>query len=181
MPPTTRIGEDIEAMRLRDPAARNNLEVFLTSSGVHALWWHRGSHSLWNLGWFLPARLLSHLSRFFTGIEIHPGATLGRRVVIDHGMGVVIGETAIVGDDCLIYHGVTLGGKTPTSRDHAVGRRHPQLGNRVAIGTGAAILGPLTIGDDAVIGAHSVVLDDVPAGALAVGIPAKVKKRLKRG
>jgi serine O-acetyltransferase len=101
-------------------------------------------------------------------------------VVIDHGMGVVIGETAIVGDDCLIYHGVTLGGKTPTSRDHAVGRRHPQLGNRVSVGTGAAILGSVTIGDDAIIGALSVVLDDVPAGALAVGIPAKVKKRSTR-
>lgn len=176
MPPITRIGEDIEAMRQRDPAARNNLEVFLTSPGVHALWWHRGAHSLWSWGWYLPARLISHLSRFITGIEIHPGATIGRRVVIDHGMGVVIGETAIVGDDCLIYHGVTLGGKTPTSRDHVQGRRHPQLGNRVSVGTGAAILGSVTIGDDAVIGALSVVLDDVPAGALAVGIPAKVKK-----
>jgi serine O-acetyltransferase len=180
MPPITRIGEDIEAMLQRDPAARTKVEVFLTSPGVHALWWHRGAHSLWSWGWYLPARLISHLSRFITGIEIHPGATIGRRVVIDHGMGVVIGETAVVGDDCLIYHGVTLGGKTPTSRDHAVGRRHPQLGNRVSVGTGAAILGSVTIGDDAIIGALSVVLEDVPAGALAVGIPAKVKKRSTR-
>lgn len=180
MPPITRIGEDIEAMRQRDPAARTKVEVFLTSPGVHALWWHRGAHSLWSWGWYLPARLISHLSRFITGIEIHPGATIGRRVVIDHGMGVVIGETAMVGDDCLIYHGVTLGGKTPTSRDRAVGRRHPQLGNRVSVGTGAAILGSVTIGDDAIIGALSVVLEDVPAGALAVGIPAKVKKRSTR-
>jgi serine O-acetyltransferase len=180
MPPITRIGEDIEAMRQRDPAARNNLEVFLTSPGVHALWWHRGANRLWTWGWYLPARLISHLSRFITGIEVHPGATIGRRVVIDHGMAVVIGETAIVGDDCLIYHGVTLGGKTPTSRDQAVGRRHPQLGDRVSVGAGAAILGSVTIGDDAIIGALSVVLEDVPAGALAVGIPAKVKKRSTR-
>lgn len=180
MPPITRIGEDIDAMRHRDPAARTNLEVFLTSPGVHALWWHRGSHSLWSWGWYLPARLMSHFARALTGIEIHPGATIGRRVVIDHGMGVVIGETAVVGDDCLIYHGVTLGGKTAMARDEAVGRRHPVLGNRVAVGTGAAILGPVTIGDDAIIGALSVVLNDVPAGALAVGIPAVVKKKTKR-
>jgi serine O-acetyltransferase len=180
MPPITRIGEDIDAMRHRDPAARTNVEVFLTSPGVHALWWHRCSHSLWSWGWFLPARLMSHFARALTGIEIHPGATIGRRVVIDHGMGVVIGETAVVGDDCLIYHGVTLGGKTPMARDDAVGRRHPVLGNRVSVGTGAAILGPVTIGDDAIIGALSVVLNDVPAGALAVGIPAVVKKRTKR-
>lgn len=180
MPPITRIGEDIDAMRHRDPAARTNLEVFLTSPGVHALWWHRGSHALWSWGWYLPARMMSHFARTLTGIEIHPGATIGRRVVIDHGMGVVIGETAVVGDDCLIYHGVTLGGKTPMARDEAVGRRHPVLGNRVSVGTGAAILGPVTIGDDAIIGALSVVLGDVPAGALAVGIPAVVKKRTKR-
>ena len=180
MPPITRIGEDIEAMRQRDPAARTNLEVFLTSPGVHALWWHRGAHRLWAWGWYLPARLISHLSRFITGIEIHPGATIGRRVVIDHGMGVVIGETTIVGDDCLIYQGVTLGGKTAASRNHVVGRRHPQLGNRVSVGTVAAILGSDTIGDDAIIGVLSVVLDDVPSGALAVGIPAKVKKRSTR-
>lgn len=180
MPPITRIGEDIDAMRHRDPAARTNLEVFLTSPGVHALWWHRGSHSLWSWGWYLPARLMSHFARSLTGIEIHPGATIGHRVVIDHGMGVVIGETAVVGDDCLIYHGVTLGGKAALSRDEAVGRRHPVLGNRVSVGTGAAILGPVTIGDDAIIGALSVVLSDVPAGALAVGVPAVVKKRKKR-
>jgi serine O-acetyltransferase len=180
MPQTTRIGEDIEAVRQRDPAARTHVEVFLTSPGLHALWWYRVAHGLWSWGWLLPARLVSNLARTLTGVEIHPGARIGRRVVIDHGMGVVIGETAVVGDDCLIYHGVTLGGKTATSRDESVGARHPQVGNRVAIGAGAAILGPVTIGDDAVIGALSVVLDNIPAGALAVGIPAKVKKSKKR-
>lgn len=177
---TTRIGEDIQAVRERDPAARTRLEVFLTTPGLHALWWHWLSHRLWNFGWFLPARILSNLARTLTGVEIHPGATIGRRVVIDHGMGVVIGETAKIGDDCLIYHGVTLGGKTATSREDVSGPRHPHVGNRVAIGAGAAVLGPVKIGDDAVIGALSVVLDDVPPGALAVGIPAKVKKPTKR-
>lgn len=180
MPQTTRIGEDIDAVRQRDPAARTRLEVFLVAPGLHALWWHRVSHRLWNFGWFLPARMLSNIARTLTGVEIHPGATIGRRVVIDHGMGVVIGETAIVGDDCLIYHGVTLGGKTASSREAVSGPRHPRVGNRVAIGAGAAVLGPVTIGDDAVIGALSVVLADVPAGALAVGIPARVKTPKKR-
>jgi serine O-acetyltransferase len=180
MPHTTRIGEDIEAVRQRDPAARTRLEVFLVAPGLHSLWWHRVSHRLWNFGWFLPARVLSNIARTLTGVEIHPGATIGRRVVIDHGMGVVIGETAIIGDDCLIYHGVTLGGKTAISREAVSGPRHPRVGNRVSIGAGAAVLGPVTIGDDAVIGALSVVLEDVPSGAFAVGIPAKVKKPKKR-
>jgi serine O-acetyltransferase len=180
MPHTTRIGEDIEAVRQRDPAARTSLEVFLTAPGLHALWWYRLAHGLWSWGWFLPARLVSNLARTLTGVEIHPGAQIGRRVVIDHGMGVVIGETAVVGDDCLIYHGVTLGGKIATSREEASGSRHPQVGNRVALGAGAVVLGPVSIGDDAIIGALSVVLHDVPAGALAVGIPAKVKKSKKR-
>jgi serine O-acetyltransferase len=180
MPHSTRLGEDIAAVRQRDPAARNNLEVFLTSPGVHALWWHRVSHSLWRWEWFLMARVISHISRGLTGIEIHPGAQIGRRVVIDHGMGVVIGETAIVGDDCLIYHAVTLGGKNPTRREEATGRRHPLLGDRVTVGAGAAVLGSLTVGDGATIGANAVVVEDVPAGALAVGIPAKVKKSTKR-
>ena len=180
MPHSTRLGEDIAAVRDRDPAARTNLEVFLTSPGVHALFWHRVAHWLWRWEWFLLARVVSHTSRGITGIEIHPGAEIGRRVVIDHGMGVVIGETAVVGDDCLIYHAVTLGGKNPTRREAAAGRRHPAVGNRVTVGTGAAILGPVTIGDDATIGANAVVLDDVPAKALAVGIPAKVKKSIKR-
>lgn len=180
MPHSTRLGEDIAAVRERDPAARTNVEVFLTSPGVHALFWHRIAHWLWRWEWFLLARLVSNFSRSLTGIEIHPGAVIGRRVVMDHGMGIVIGETAIIGDDCLIYHGVTLGGKTATSREHASGRRHPILGNRVSVGTGASILGPVTVGDDATIGAHAVVLDDVPAAALALGIPAKVKKPTKR-
>jgi len=180
MEPLTRIVEDIRAVRERDPAARTALEVFLTSPGVHAQLWHRVAHGLWRWEWFLVARIVSTVSRFFTGIEIHPGAVLGRRFVIDHGMGVVIGETAIVGDDCLIYHGVTLGGKVNTSRESVSGRRHPQLGNRVLIGAGAAVLGAVTVGDDATVGALSVVVDDVPGGALAVGIPAKVKNRPRR-
>lgn len=179
MPHSTRLGEDIAAVRERDPAARTNLEVFLTSPGVHALFWHRVAHWLWRWEWFLLARVVSHFSRTITGIEIHPGAEIGRRVVMDHGMGIVIGETAVIGDDCLIYHAVTLGGKSPSRREETVGRRHPVLGNRVTVGTGAAILGPVTIGDDAVVGAKSVVLDNVPANALAVGIPAKVKKKTK--
>jgi len=180
MSQSTRLGEDIAAVRERDPAARTNLEVFLTSPGVHALFWHRAAHWLWQWEWFLLARVVSHLSRNITGIEIHPGATIGRRVVMDHGMGVVIGETAVIGDDCLLYHAVTLGGKSPSRRENSPGRRHPVLGDRVVVGTGATILGPVTIGDDAVIGALSVVLDNVPAKALAVGIPAKVKKTTKR-
>ncbi len=180
MPHSTRLGEDIAAVRDRDPAARTNLEVFLTSPGVHALFWHRVAHWLWRWEWFLLARVVSHTFRGVTGIEIHPGAEIGRRVVIDHGMGVVIGETAVVGDDCLIYHAVTLGGKNPTRREAASGRRHPAVGNRVTVGAGAAILGPVTIGDDATIGANAVVVDNVPAKALAVGIPAKVKKSAKR-
>lgn len=177
---STRMGEDIAAVRDRDPAARNSLEVLLTSPGVHALWWHRVACWLWRWEWFLIARVISNIARTFTGIEIHPGATIGRRVVIDHGMGVVIGETATVGDDCLIYHGVTLGGKVAQSREECEGRRHPAVGNNVTIGSGATLLGPITIGEGATIGAMSVVLDDVPAGALAVGIPAKIKKRSKR-
>ena len=172
----SRLQEDIKAVRERDPAARTALEVFLTSPGVCALGWHRVANWLWRWEWFLVARIVSSLSRWFTGIEIHPGATLGRRLVIDHGMGVVIGETAVVGDDCLIYHGVTLGGKIQASRDETIGKRHPTLGNGVLVGAGAAILGPVTIGDGATVAALSVVLTDIPAGALALGIPAKVKK-----
>lgn len=172
-----RLREDIAAVRERDPAARSSAEVFFASPGVHALFWHRIAHRLWGYHWYLVARIVSHLSRWLTGIEIHPGAQIGRRVVIDHGMGVVIGETAIIGDDCLLFHAVTLGGKSPSRRELVLGRRHPQLGNRVTVGTGAAILGPVTIGDDATIGAKAVVLSDVPSGSLAVGIPATVKKK----
>ena len=180
MTSTSRVGEDIQAMRERDPSARSALEVFLTSPGVCALAWHRVAHWLWRWEWFLAAGIVSNVARWLTGIEIHPGATVGRRLVIDHGMGAVIGETAIIGDDCLIYHGVTLGGKTQTSRAQVTGQRHPTLGNRVLVGAGAAILGPVTIGDGATVGALAVVIEDVPQGALVVGIPAKVKKRTKR-
>lgn len=177
MPFFTRLREDIAAVRERDPAARSGLEILLVSPGVHALFWHRAAHRLWLWKWFLLARIVAHLSRGLTGIEIHPGAQIGRRVVIDHGMGVVIGETAIIGDDCLLFHAVTLGGKAPSRRELVLGRRHPQLGNRVTVGTGAAILGPVTVGDDATIGAKAVVISDVPAQSLAVGIPATVKKK----
>ena len=171
--------ENIDAALQRDPAARTRLEVFLTSPGVHALAWHRVAHWLWRWEWLLLARMVSSLARFITGIEIHPGAVIGSRVVIDHGMGVVIGETAVVGDDCLIYHGVTLGGNEQVSRDKVSGRRHPVLGKGVLVGAGATILGPVTIGDGAKVAAMSVVLKDVPEGALAVGIPAKVKGSTK--
>ena len=172
----TRIGEDLAASLDRDPAGRHRVDVFFTSAGVHALLWHRVASRLWRARLKLLARIIATWSRFFTGIEIHPGATIGRRVVIDHGMGVVIGETAVVGDDCLIYHGVTLGGKQPGSRDRVSGVRHPRVGNRVTIGAMAVVLGPVTVGDDAVIGAHSVVVGDVPPGSLAVGVPAVIKK-----
>lgn len=172
----TRLGEDLAATVSRDPAARNRVDVFFTSAGVHALLWHRVAHRLWRVGAKLLARIISTITRSVTGVEIHPGATIGRRVVIDHGMGVVIGETATVGDDCLIYHGVTLGGKDAAARNEVQGVRHPTIGNRVTIGAAGIVLGPVTVGDDAVIGAHSVVVSDVPAGALAVGVPAVVKR-----
>ncbi len=172
----TRLGEDLAATLDRDPAGRNRVDVFLTSAGVHALLWHRVANRLWRARLKLLARIIATWSRFFTGIEIHPGATMGRRVVIDHGMGVVIGETAVVGDDCLIYHGVTLGGKQPGSRDAVPGARHPRIGNRVTIGAMGIVLGPITVGDDAIIGAHSLVLRDVPPGAVAVGVPAVVRE-----
>jgi len=172
MTPRTRLGEDIQAVLERDPAARNSLEVLLTSPGVRALVWHRIANRLWRAGWKLLARQIAYRSRRVTGIEIHPGATLGRRLVIDHGMGVVIGETAIIGDDCLIYHGVTLGGKKPGDRQHTEGRRHPAVGNGVTIGAEAIVLGSITVGDGARVAAAAVVVNDVPAGALAVGVPA---------
>jgi serine O-acetyltransferase len=169
----TRLGEDIQAVLERDPAARNWLEVLFTSPGVRALFWHRVSNRLWRANWKLLARLIAYRSRRATGIEIHPGATIGRRLVIDHGMGVVVGETAVIGEDCLIYHGVTLGGKKPGDRQHFEGRRHPEVGSDVTIGAGACVLGDVVVGDGARVAAHAVVVNDVPAGALAVGIPAK--------
>jgi serine O-acetyltransferase len=165
------LAEDLDAARAHDPAARSRLEVALAYPGVHALWAHRAAHRLWRAPFLrLPARLLSQLARAATGIEIHPGARLGRRMFIDHGMGVVIGETAVVGDDVMLYHGVTLGGRSLNR-----GKRHPTLGDRVTVGAGAKVLGPVWVGDDAQIGANAVVVKDVPAGAVAVGIPARIR------
>lgn len=163
--------EDIQTVFAKDPSARSVLEV-LTYPGLQALWWHRVAHWLWRHHGKLPARLLSHVSRLLTGIEIHPGATIGRRFFIDHGMGVVIGETAVVGDDVLMFHQVTLGG---TSRDKV--KRHPTIGNGVLIGMGAKILGPITLGDHCKIGANAVVNKDVPANCTIVGIPGRIVVR----
>jgi serine O-acetyltransferase len=163
------IRDDIRSVFERDPAARSTLEVLLTYPGLHAVWIHRLSHRLWRWHLKLLARLLSQLTRWLTGIEIHPGATIGKRFFIDHGMGVVIGETAEIDDDCTLYHGVTLGG---TSWEKA--KRHPTLGKNVVVGAGAKILGPITIGDNARVGSNSVVVKDVPAGATVVGIPGRI-------
>lgn len=162
------IRELVQTYKERDPAARSGAEVLLCYPGLHAVLWHRFSHGLWRNRFYLLARLSSHLARFFTGIEIHPAARLGRRLVIDHGMGVVIGETAEVGDDCYLYHQVTLG----VART-AAGKRHPTIGNNVIIGAGAKVLGPITVGDNARIGSNAVVLDPVPADTTMVGIPAR--------
>lgn len=164
-----RLREDIANVMQKDPAARSALEVLLCYPGVHAVAIHRVAHRLWGGGFSTLARWLSHLSRFFTGIEIHPGATIGRRVFIDHGMGVVIGETAEVGDDCTIYQGVTLGG---TALNRA--KRHPTLERGVVIGAGAKVLGPFSVGAGARVGSNSVVVKPVPAGATAVGSPARI-------
>jgi len=160
--------EDIEAVFQRDPAARSRLEVVLCYPGVHALIFHRVAHACWRRGWLLAGRFVSQLGRFMTGIEIHPGARIGRRFFVDHGMGVVIGETAEVGDDVTLYQGVTLGG---VSLDP--GKRHPTLGNGVIVGAGAAVLGPFTVGDGARIGSNAVVVKEVPAGVTVTGIPAR--------
>jgi serine O-acetyltransferase len=161
--------EDISVVFDRDPAARTRWEILTTYPGVHALIMHRFSHWLWAHRWYWIARFSSHVARWLTGIEIHPGATIGRRVFIDHGMGVVIGETAVIGDDCTLYHGVTLGGTSWNK-----GKRHPTLERGVVIGAGAKVLGPITIGADAKIGSNAVVVKDVPQGATAVGIPARL-------
>lgn len=167
-----RIREDVRCVFERDPAARTTLEVLTTYPGVHALAMYRLSHRLWHAGLKWPARVLSMFSRWLTGIEIHPAAEIGRRFFIDHGMGVVIGETAQVGDDCTLYHGVTLGGTTWNK-----GKRHPTLGNNVIIGAGAKVLGPLQIGDGARIGSNAVVTKDVLPGATVVGVPAHTARR----
>jgi len=164
--------EAIGAYRERDPAARSWVEVLLCYPGLHAVIWHKLSSSLWRRGLRLPARFSAHLGRFLTGIEIHPAARIGRRLIIDHGMGVVIGETAEVGDDVYLYHGVTLGG---TSSER--GKRHPTLGNNVIVGAGAKVLGNILIGDGARVGANAVVVQAVGAGVTVVGIPARPVER----
>ncbi|MDH2902780.1 MAG: serine O-acetyltransferase [Actinomycetota bacterium] len=165
---------DLAAVRSRDPAARGTLETALIYPGLHALWAHRVAHRLWNMNWRFLARWLSSASRALTGVDIHPAATLGARVFIDHAEGVVIGETAVVGDDVTIYQGVTLGG---TSLTHA--KRHPTIGDRVVIGAGAKILGAITIGDDSRVGANAVVLHPVPPNSVVVGIPGRVISRTR--
>lgn len=167
-----RLREDIACVFERDPAARSGFEVLTTYPGLHAVMMHRVSHSLWNKGFKWLARLLSNIARLFTGIEIHPGAVIGRRFFIDHGMGVVIGETAVIGDDCTLYHGVTLGG---TSWEK--GKRHPTLGRDVVVGAGAKVLGPIEVGDGARIGSNAVVVKAVPEGATVVGVPGRVIQR----
>lgn len=166
----TRLREDLARVRERDPAARSTWEVLTCYPGVHALMFHRLAHAAWTRHMYWLGRFISHLGRFFTGIEIHPGARIGRRFFVDHGMGVVIGETAEIGDDCTIYQAVTLGG-TSLYRGE---KRHPTLGNGVVVGAGAKVLGGFTVGDGARIGSNAVVIKPVPAGATAVGNPARI-------
>ena len=161
--------EDVAAVLERDPAAKSKVEVVLLYSGLHALWIYRVNHWLWMLGWRFVARAMSQVGRLITGIEIHPGAQIGRRFFVDHGMGVVIGETTIVGDDVTLYQGVTLGG---TGKE--VGKRHPTIGNNVVIGAGARVLGNITIGENSRVGAGSVVLRDVPDNSTIVGVPGHI-------
>lgn len=163
------IKEDIQAVFDRDPAARSSLEVILTYSGLHAIWFHRLSHLLWKKKWYTLARVVSQIARFLTGIEIHPGAVIGKNLFIDHGMAVVIGETCEIGDNVTIYQGVTLGG---TGKEK--GKRHPTIGNNVLIASGAKILGSMKIGDNCKVGAGSVVLQEVPPNSTVVGIPGRI-------
>lgn len=167
-----KIKEDIRMVKEKDPAARTSLEVILAYSGLHAVIFHRIAHWFYLKKFFLVARLISQFSRFVTGIEIHPGAKIGKGLLIDHGSGVVIGETAEIGDNCLIYQGVTLGG---TGKEH--GKRHPTLGNNVMVGSGARVLGPFKVGDNAKIAANAVVLEEVPENSTAVGVPARIVRR----
>lgn len=166
------VREDIQTVLKKDPAARNSLEVLLCYPGIWALIWHKPAHFLYKHNMKLLARIISQLTRFFTGIEIHPGATIGRRCFIDHGMAVVIGETTEIGDDVTLYQGVTLGG---TGKD--TGKRHPTIGNRVIVSSGARVLGPFKVGDDVKIGAGSIVLNEIPPGCTVVGIPGKIVRR----
>ncbi|MBW7477457.1 serine O-acetyltransferase [Paenibacillus oenotherae] len=163
---------DIETVIDNDPAARNKFEIIFTYSGLHAIWAHRLAHRLYKRHWFTVARIISQISRFFTGIEIHPGATIGERLFIDHGMGVVIGETCEIGDNVVIYQGVTLGG---TGKEK--GKRHPTIGNNVVIGSGAKVLGSFEVGDNVNIGSNSVVLREIPSNSTVVGNPGRVVKR----
>jgi serine O-acetyltransferase len=172
----TRIGEDIEAVLQRDPAATSRLQVFLCSPGLHAVWAHRVNHFLWRHGFKLIARILSQTTRFWTGVEIHPGALIGRRIFIDHGMGVVIGETAVVSSDVTLYQGVTLGG-TGSASDNGKPKRHPTLCRGVFVGNNANVLGNITIGENSRVGAGSVVLRDVPPNSTVVGVPAHIVYR----
>lgn len=164
-----RLREDLQTVIERDPAAKNLFEVLLCYPGLHAIWTHRIAHFLYRHRWYTFARFISHISRALTGIEIHPGATIGRRFFIDHGMGVVIGETTEIGDDCLIYKGVVLGGTTLEKK-----KRHPTLGNWIVVGSNSTVLGAITIGDGAKIGSGSVVIKDVPPGATVVGVPGRM-------
>lgn len=166
------VREDLANARAHDPAARGDVENAVVYSGLHAIWIHRICHVMWGKGWKGPARVLAQFNRFLTGIEIHPGATIGRRFFIDHGMGIVIGETAEIGDGVMLYHGVTLGGQVLTQT-----KRHPTIGDNVTIGAGAKVLGPITIGEGSAIGANAVVTKDVPAHSIAVGIPAKSRPK----
>jgi serine O-acetyltransferase len=168
-----RLKEDIRTIKERDPAAKNYVEIFLCYPGLHAIWLHRIAHSLYQQRWYTIARLISHFNRWFTGIEIHPGARIGKRLFIDHGMGVVIGETSEIGDDCLIYKGVVLGGTTLEKK-----KRHPTLGNRVIVGSNSTILGAITIGDGARIGSGSVVVKDIPSSTTVVGVPGRIVESL---
>jgi len=163
------IKEDIQVVFDRDPAAKSTIETLAACPGLHAILFHRLNHWLWKKGLFLIARIAAHIARFLTGVEIHPGAKIGRRFFIDHGMGIVIGETAEIGDDCSVYHGVTLGGTTWKK-----GKRHPTLKNDVVIGAGAKVLGPITLDDYSRVGSNAVVVKDVPAGATVVGIPGHI-------
>ncbi|MBO9578056.1 MAG: serine O-acetyltransferase [Microbacteriaceae bacterium] len=167
------VREDIAAVKRRDPAARSSFEIWLLYSGMHGVWGYRFAHWLWTHRAKFLGRFVSQVTRFLTGVEIHPGATIGRRLTIDHGMGIVIGETAEVGDDVHLYHGVTLG-----NAKSQPGKRHPTLGDRITVGAGAKIFGPVTVGDDTVVGGNAVVTKSFPAGSVLVGVPAKdVRKK----
>ncbi|MDN4614689.1 serine O-acetyltransferase [Leifsonia sp. F6_8S_P_1B] len=168
----SRLREDVRNARKHDPAARGGFEIAAAYSGLHAVWAYRVAHRLWRAGFRMPARLLSQFARFLTGVEIHPGARIGLRFFIDHGMGVVIGETTWIGDDVMLYHGVTLGG-----RGSGHGKRHPTVGDHVTIGAGAKVLGAITIGEHCIIGANAVVTHDAPANSVLTGVPARARRR----